>query len=42
VIINREPTPLDNMADLVVHDELGNVLAALAQRLPHKANIESH
>jgi NAD-dependent deacetylase len=27
VIINREPTPLDNLADLVVHREIGATLA---------------
>ena len=30
VIINREPTDLDSIADLVVHDEIGKVLAAAA------------
>jgi len=28
VIINREPTPLDQMADLVIHAEIGSVLRA--------------
>jgi NAD-dependent deacetylase len=28
VIINREPTPLDEMADLVIHAEIGTVLSA--------------
>lgn len=28
VIINREPTPLDEMADLVIHAEIGSVLSA--------------
>ena len=27
VIVNREPTPLDDIADLVLHDEIGHVLA---------------
>ena len=27
VIINREPTDLDDVADLVVHDDIGSVLA---------------
>jgi len=27
VIVNRDPTPLDAIADLVVHEEIGNVLA---------------
>lgn len=27
VIINREPTPLDEMADLVIHAEIGSVLS---------------
>jgi NAD-dependent protein deacetylase/lipoamidase len=30
VIVNREPTPLDRVADLVIHDELGPVLSAAA------------
>lgn len=29
VIINRDPTPLDSMADLVVHDSIGTVLPEL-------------
>lgn len=28
VIVNREPTPLDDMADLVIHEEIGSVLSA--------------
>ena len=27
VIVNREPTPLDGAADLVIHGEIGFVLA---------------
>lgn len=30
VILNREPTPLDDIADLVVHDEIGATLAPIA------------
>jgi NAD-dependent deacetylase len=30
IIINREPTDFDGMADLVVHDEIGDVLQPLA------------
>ena len=30
VILNREPTPLDEIADLVVHDEIGPTLAPIA------------
>jgi NAD-dependent deacetylase len=41
VIINREPTPLDSMADLVVHAELGSVLESVARRLSDEANFES-
>jgi NAD-dependent deacetylase len=41
VIINREPTPLDSMANLVVHDELGSVLQAVARRVASEGNIES-
>jgi NAD-dependent deacetylase len=26
-IVNREPTPLDNVANLVLHDEIGPTLA---------------
>ena len=29
VLINREPTPLDSIADLVIHGEIGKVLPAL-------------
>ncbi|MBI1262427.1 MAG: NAD-dependent deacetylase [Rhizobiales bacterium] len=30
VILNREPTPLDEIADLVIHDEIGPTLGAVA------------
>ncbi|HEX7776105.1 MAG TPA: Sir2 family NAD-dependent protein deacetylase, partial [Parvibaculum sp.] len=30
VILNREPTELDRIADLVIHDEIGPTLGALA------------
>ncbi len=33
VIINREPTDLDHMADLVVHNDLGPVMEAAVARL---------
>ena len=29
VIVNREPTPLDELADLVIHGEIGEVMAGL-------------
>jgi NAD-dependent SIR2 family protein deacetylase len=29
VIVNREPTPLDELADAVVHGEAGTLLPAL-------------
>ncbi len=29
VIVNREPTPLDGLADLVIHDDIGTSLDAL-------------
>lgn len=39
VIVNREATGLDGLADLVVHAELGDVLSALLARLaPTSAN----
>jgi NAD-dependent deacetylase len=28
-ILNREPTPLDPIADMVIHDEIGGILAAV-------------
>ena len=28
-IVNREPTPMDDIADLVLHDEIGAVLEAV-------------
>ena len=31
VIVNREPTEMDEVADLVVHDEIGAVLTAAVQ-----------
>lgn len=30
VIINREPTPMDHQADLVIHDDIGPTLKAAA------------
>jgi NAD-dependent deacetylase len=30
VIVNREPTPLDPIADLVLHAEIGPTLTAIA------------
>lgn len=41
VIINREPTGLDGLADLVIHGEAGDVLAALLARLSPDQD-ESH
>lgn len=32
VIVNRESTPLDTQADLVLHDEIGRVMTALVPR----------
>lgn len=31
VIINRDPTPIDTMADLVFHDEIGEILDSVIQ-----------
>jgi NAD-dependent deacetylase len=28
VIVNREPTPLDDLADLVIHESIGDTLGA--------------
>ena len=33
VIVNREPTPLDDMADLVLHDEIGPTMTAAMRDL---------
>ena len=33
VIINREATGLDNIADLVIHDDIGDVMSAVMARL---------
>ncbi|PKQ08544.1 MAG: NAD-dependent deacetylase, partial [Alphaproteobacteria bacterium HGW-Alphaproteobacteria-12] len=30
IILNREPTELDNIADLVIHDEIGPALVPVA------------
>lgn len=32
-IVNREPTPLDPIADLVLHDEIGPALSAILDRM---------
>jgi NAD-dependent protein deacetylase/lipoamidase len=37
VIVNREPTPLDGLADAVIPGEIGAVLSAIAARLPSVA-----
>jgi NAD-dependent deacetylase len=34
VIVNREPTPLDHRADLVLHEEIGPLLSAAVEMLP--------
>jgi NAD-dependent deacetylase len=34
VIVNREPTPLDDLADLVLHDEIGPTLTSIAPSNP--------
>jgi NAD-dependent deacetylase len=31
VIVNREPTPLDEAADLVIHAEIGSVFSVFVQ-----------
>ena len=36
VIVNREPTGLDGLADLVVNDEIGAVLHAVIERLDRR------
>jgi len=33
IIVNREPTPMDSVADVVIHDSLGKTLTALMERL---------
>ncbi|MDE1174329.1 MAG: NAD-dependent deacylase [Parvibaculaceae bacterium] len=35
VILNREPTPLDDIASLVIHEEIGAVLAQVARLNDH-------
>ena len=30
VLINRDPTPCDGQADLVIHDSIGKVLGGIA------------
>ena len=34
IIVNREPTPLDVIADVVMHGEIGDTLPALVSQLP--------
>jgi len=33
VIINRDPTPYDDMADLVIHDQAGSTMATILERV---------
>ena len=33
VIINRDPTPCDNMADIVIHDQAGPTMASILEEL---------
>lgn|SRR5487761_1742970 len=34
VIVNRDPTPLDSLADVVLHEPIGETLAAIAGQAP--------
>jgi NAD-dependent deacetylase len=38
VIINRDPTPLDELADEVIHAPLGETLAAIDAGLPAESS----
>jgi NAD-dependent deacetylase len=33
VIINRDPTPYDNMADIVLHGQAGPIMASVLEEL---------
>lgn len=33
IIVNRDPTPLDDIADLVIHDEIGRALPRLLEEI---------
>ena len=39
VIINRDPTPCDDMADIVVHDQAGPTLDAILKRLKIRLGV---
>ena len=38
IIINREPTPLDNIADLVVHESIGDFLKTVTEEIEKLQN----
>jgi NAD-dependent deacetylase len=39
VIINRDPTPYDNMADIVIHGQAGPVMASVLEKLKQGLGI---
>ena len=41
VIINRDPTPCDNMADAVIHHQAGPTLDAILKKLKRRLEIEA-
>jgi NAD-dependent deacetylase len=39
VIINRDPTPYDNMADIVIHGQAGPIMASVLEKLKQGLGI---
>jgi len=40
VIINRDPTPCDDMADLIIHGQAGSTLASILEYVKQRLRIE--
>ena len=40
VIINRDPTPYDNMADIVIHGQAGPVMASILEKVKKESEIK--
>jgi NAD-dependent deacetylase len=40
VIINRDPTPYDDMADLVIHGQAGPTMAGIVEFIKQRIGVE--
>jgi len=42
VIINRDPTGYDDMADMVIHGQAGPIMAAILENVRHRLGVRNH